>query len=190
MSRKKRERKERRRYEQHLQEVESSQRLLAKRAREHLKDIGEAEPILIRDPQGLRKMSEILLEFAEPFLNQVYSFEHQEKVIMLAALAWNLSLLGPLSRMLELRKIKKTLKPSDDPEFDQDFQFILQKLISRKKENYDDIKRLITDWQFVQTRQGSHLNVVSTVLKNSKPDQQGLEWIDKMLSQKEDHHVP
>src|SRR5688572_8954747 len=98
MSRKKRERKERRLQEKHLVEIRESQDRLAKRAIQGGHEAGAGKSILIRNPEaiGMRKMSEVLLEFADPYLEHAHSFEDQQKTLTFAVIAWNLSLMGPI----------------------------------------------------------------------------------------------
>ena len=47
------------------------------------------ESLFIQDPKGIRKMSEIILEFARPLLDETDSFDDYKKVILMAMLAWN-----------------------------------------------------------------------------------------------------
>jgi hypothetical protein len=164
MSRKKRDRKERKLQVQQLLEIQRSQDILAERA---LKGApGEAAPVLIRNPEsaGMRKMSEILLEFAEPFFEEADSLEDYRKVLMLAITAWNLSLLDAGSQKTELEKLSKMMRGKADASFLQKLQSILKPMIDRKKERYFDTKRLVMDWDYIRSPTGAHLNVVSTVI--------------------------
>jgi len=45
---------------------------------------GAEDSIFIQDPKGVRKMSEIILEFARPLLDEVDSFDDYKKVILMA----------------------------------------------------------------------------------------------------------
>ena len=180
MSKKKRERKERRLREKHLAEVRESQEHLARRAVQQAQAAGEGESLLIRDPEaiGLRKMSEVLLDFAEPYLEHAHGFEEQKRALTLAVLAWNLSLKGPISGWLKLREMIKTMAAPDDPQLGEELQAVIKQMARRKKEHFSDIKRLILDFQYIQTIRGPHLNVVSNVLQGSKQDQPVMEQLD------------
>jgi hypothetical protein len=166
MSRKKRERKERNRLEQHLIEIQNSQNLLAKRVLKA--EPGEAKPVLIRDPQsvGMRKMSEILLEFADPFFKQA-SIEDYPKVLMFAITAWNLSLTNEASQKTELQKLSEAMGTEIDSPFFEDLLLLLEPMIKRKQDHYSEIRRLVMDWDYIPGPSGAHLNVVSTVIEHS-----------------------
>jgi hypothetical protein len=164
MSRKKRDRKERGLHEQQLLEIQRSQNTLAKRA---LKDApGEPAPVLLRNPEsvGMRKMSEILLEFAEPFFEEADSLEDYRKVLLFAITAWNLSLLDTNSQKAELEKLTEIMGHESDASFMQGLQSILKPMIDRKQEYYSDTKRLVMDWDYIRSPAGGHLNVVSTII--------------------------
>jgi len=103
-------------------------------------------------------------------MDHAHSFESKKKALTLAVLAWNLSLMSPVSRWLELRKISKELATSEDHQLHRDFRFLVRQLITRKKEQYADIKRWIIDFEYIETSHAHHLNVVSTVLQGSKAD--------------------
>lgn len=181
VSKKKRARKERRLRERHLAEIRESQERLARRALRNAQVAGEGESVLIRNPEaiGMRKMSEVLAEFAEPYLEHAHSFEDQKKTLTLAVLAWNLSLMGPVSGWLEFRKLMKMMASPEDPHIEKDLQAVIKQMVNRKKEKFVEIKRLIIDFQYIQTSRGPHLNVVSTVLQGSDTDRQAINQLDE-----------
>lgn len=169
MSRKKRERKERRLQEKYLAEVQHSQNTLTKRALRTGKSAGGKDSILLQNPQGIKKMSEVLLEFADPYLNHAQDFEDSKKVLTMAGLAWNLSIMD------SPEMVKKFEDISSD--FQSNFYELVQLMIKRKKTHYGAIKRLILDMDYIQTSHGPHLNVVSTVIGGS--DEQ--ETVERLL---------
>src|ERR1700733_11779917 len=135
--------------------IETSQDRLA---RNFLAEHGQQETILVHNPQGVRKMSEVLLDFAQPLLDNADNFESQQKAIIIAALAWNLSLSNPVSRMFELRKLFREVSIGASTE---DFKQVLKGLIIRKKEKFSDVRRLILDWKLIRSNGRLHLDVVS-----------------------------
>ena len=55
-----------------------------------------------------RKMSAVILEFAQPLLDQCETFQEEKEVITISVLAWNLSLSqGQISKKLIASKLKK-----------------------------------------------------------------------------------
>jgi hypothetical protein len=48
---------------------------------------------LIRNPPGKKKMSEVILEYAEPLMKHAENVKQQNKAIAMAIICWNASLL-------------------------------------------------------------------------------------------------
>jgi len=156
MSKKMREKKERRLQEQQRREQASSFRRLARKAQEHA---GE-RAIVIRDPKGLRKMSEILEEFAQPLLQQA-EVEEYPFLLKIASIAWNLSLLAEKDFEEEIAMITKVMQ---HPMVVGDFRMNMKALVDRKRELYPNEKRRIIDFDFQIANGGMRINVVSAPL--------------------------
>jgi hypothetical protein len=184
MSWKKRERKAR---QIERNKIQNSEQFLLKRVLASEQIAGESKPpLIVHSPQGMRKMSEILLEFAEPDLEQAHTFEDRQKAISFVILAWNLSLFKPFKRMLELKRLSTEMAILRDDSLVRDLRVILRQLIQRKKERYPSIKRLVLDWNLVQTGStGFHLNVVSTVLSGAGADRNDIKVLEKFLQSQE-----
>lgn len=147
--------KERKRAKKRIQE---SQEKLLQRARE-LSNNHERE--LRIAPPDTEKMSEIIIDYAEPLLNVSESQTEQKKALTMAIMVWNLSLLPEEKALDQKNYLKKFLglgKADDLSDLDnQVFELMLQ----RKKTFYEDIHRMVIDFEFVETPNGIHLNVVS-----------------------------
>ena len=139
--------------------------------------------ILVHEPHGLKKMSEIILEFVQEDFEVDQTFEDKQKIITSAILAWNLSLFNPLRRIIEMRKLCSQVKVEGKDAVGA-LKFLMGALIRRKQKMFPDVKRLIIDYQFFELKRPGdcHLNVVSTVLKNSKADRSGIPRLKEILS--------
>ena len=111
------------------------------------------------------KMSQIILDFASPLLNEAKDHEAISGAITLAVIAWNASLL-PLKEQNEI--IEKTTEISlpygfkkSDPVMRKCFELLLR----RKQEIFSNYKRMIGDFHCALTEDGIDLNVVSLPTK-------------------------
>jgi hypothetical protein len=125
--------------------------------------------ILIRDPKGMRKMSEVILEFAaeELELPIARSFEVKKRILQVAIIAWNLSLRSPVERLLDIEDLKQRIENSDGKAASEEIEMVLKDFIRKKEDWYPSIRRVIIDWQFfkVDDHGGSHLNIISSVME-------------------------
>lgn len=126
--------------------------------------LGDGDSLFIQDPKGIRKMSEIILEFARPLLDEANSFEAYKKVILVAMLAWNLSLTDESEANAKLETLCNDLVRSMDDDMVVEFRHKLTKLIQRKREHFPQVKRMVMDWDLVKMNNSFHLNVVSTLI--------------------------
>lgn len=96
--------------------------------------------------RGGKKMSDTLLEFAEPLLDPLVPNSEQEEMIALAASCWNLSLI-PSEEKDEViaglfSMFKKELRSKE-----HDFlEPIIEEMLARKKELFPNDKRTIVEW--------------------------------------------
>jgi len=118
---------------------------------------------MIVDPEREAKMSEVILDFAKPFLNKCEDEESEKKAIELAILIWNLSLFPKKSRDQEIEKLCSGLLPSEDA---NDFAALMNYvniLLERKQEYYPDNKRAIISYQMSGSGKNRLLDVASTL---------------------------
>ena len=110
------------------------------------------------------KMSEVILDFAEPLLDFSEDSEDQRKSISIAIIAWNLSLLPEGEQKTELANVRNHIEtaPMGNSLSEDEFQ-IFAFMIDRKEKYFQNYKRMILDYEMVDTPQGLHLNVVSNV---------------------------
>jgi hypothetical protein len=125
---------------------------------------------LVADPKGQIKMSEVLEDFVEPYLEKVEdTLEAQTKLISVAVLAWNAALL-PVEERREMLDdaVGKALKGASAKE-KQGFREIVDTMIERKLAHFAEYGRAIIDFELTDIGSGYHLSVVSTMEGPGEP---------------------
>lgn len=149
---------------------EPSLERLASRVKRRDKELGIEGATEIYSPQGMRKMSEILIEFAQPYVDGADSFADKKKAFGLATVAWNLALLDEEDRASHTGEFLEAMGGTGKKDVmdgaREILRNILDDLIRRKAQLFPEIKRFIFDWELLETPEGFHLNVASTVLES------------------------
>ncbi|MCL5960365.1 MAG: hypothetical protein M1358_13825 [Chloroflexi bacterium] len=110
------------------------------------------------------KMSEILEAFVQPYLEYAETRKSYEKLIAVAAVAWNAALFPPEERQTMLDETSKIIQTSGGNKEDVEiYRGLVNELIKRKERYFADNKRLIVSYQISETRGGFHLLVASTM---------------------------
>jgi hypothetical protein len=117
--------------------------------------------MIIDNPPGEAKMSEVLMEFIEPYMPHAQTREALDKLLALATVAWNAALRSGSERDDFLRSMEQTLPQ----EARADMRSILGEMITRKETHFAGIERTIIDYQLTMTPNGPHLSVMSTFEK-------------------------
>ena len=107
---------------------------------------------------GEVKMSEVLVDFGSPILQQITSDEEYRNAFSLVALAWNLAHFPLQYRKKLIDEDRTTFNNSNDKTF---FAEIVQTLISRKLEYFKDIERLVTNFEINGHGKDIHIQVAS-----------------------------
>ena len=110
-------------------------------------------------PRGEVKMSEVLREFIEPYADDADTDESFKKLLTVAVIAWNASLLPDKDRQDLIDKTITILQP----ELRQEMKGILERMIQRKEAHFGHIRRMIIDCQIEMTTKGWHVIVASTL---------------------------
>jgi len=105
------------------------------------------------------KMSEVLVEFLEPYSEHWKTEEELRKLLTLALVAWNAALFSGSKRSDFIQRMAQSFPP----ESRQDFHSIIQEMIKRKEAHFASNKRTILDYQVTMTPSGPHLVVLSTL---------------------------
>jgi len=115
---------------------------------------------IVIQPTGETKMSEVLLEFVEPYPQYWKTKEELTKLLGVAIIAWNAALL-PGNERKEI--IENAVKVAP-PEIRQDMKAIVEEMIQRKETHFAHNKRMIMNYQVTMTKEGPHVTVLSTFL--------------------------
>ena len=118
---------------------------------------------LVVDPEAEAKMSEVILEFAKPFLDECEDEASEKKSIALAILIWNVSLFPEKDREWEIEKVCSKLSPSDDANDFSALMGYVDIMLERKKKYYSDNKRVIIKYQISGYGKNRRLDVASTL---------------------------
>ena len=112
------------------------------------------------EDMGHVSMSDVFSEFVAPFRQFVKTDEEFKKLHMIAAIAWNATLLPAEKRESMLEQFRQTL-PGKQAKID--FDHTIEDFIWHKQHNYPQYRRMILDIEFTADEGENHLNVVSTI---------------------------
>ena len=134
----------------------AAQRELVDRVRQSRPD----EPLKIVKRHAGRKVSEMLTEFAQPWLEEARNDDQRKTVIGLAVLAWNLALIPEFERwegdiMETLGAIGRT---------------ILDEMIARKLALYAEETHPILDYQITASQHTLRVDVIFSLLPQEVAD--------------------
>ena len=107
------------------------------------------------------KMSEILLDFAGPWLEDAPDFEAKKSTISFAIICWNCAVAQERGAEGALDMVLEKLRRGKD--FVKEFKSFAEPMLQRKRMLFSDNKRFIMDWRYVEENDGGHLYVASTL---------------------------
>jgi hypothetical protein len=144
----------------------SGQQILLKRAQtsDHLKDAQ-----IVVNPGDLEKMSDVILQFAEPLI-QGSAGVISKNAIRLAIAVWNASLLPKGEQSEALQPIVDML-PEGDQDARRELAAAIDMLLARKRRYFAKNTRVILDYQITDSADMLHLDVISTPGKAYHPPQ-------------------
>ena len=137
---------------------------LRKLRRKSRKGQYEVEPLRQDGAFPVRKMSEVLLDFAEPFL-ETLTDEQFEAGISFAAICWNISFLPERKQQKQLRRLVDELGKSD-PLARFDIEDCARMLLERKRVFFADDKRMIVNYKVIDQGDSHRLLVMSALTKD------------------------
>jgi len=121
--------------------------------------------VIIRNPPGARKMSEVLDDFIEPYRDSIASDDDHRKLLTLAVPAWNAALQAADEREAMIR--------SAETSFSHDaraaFRATLAPLIQRKLDHFASNRRHIVSFSLTMEPSGPYLEVMSTLPEGYDP---------------------
>lgn len=128
------------------------------RARQPGSYVAKPQDLLVFDPPGAIKMSEVLLALVEPEWEECADEEAIEKLLNLGVAAWNVALMKGSERASLLDSLAQTFPV----EVRQDFIQVIEPLIRRKEELFPRLQRPILSFQLTRRPSGEpYLQVIS-----------------------------
>lgn len=119
---------------------------------------GYADRRIVHNPPGELKMSAVLEDFIEPYVQEVENLESYRKLITLAVVGWNISLYPKEMREEPMLSLLETMPT----ELQADARSIVGAFIDRKERHFAHIRRMILDFELTDLGDGVHLTVTST----------------------------
>jgi hypothetical protein len=145
-----------------------AQRALVDRVQQSLPD----ERLKIVKRRTGRKVSEILMEFAEPWLDEARNDDQRKTVIGMAVLAWNMAAIPEPERW-------EGVSPEFAENLSEPGKVILRQMIARKLALYSQETRPILDYEITGNGDSMRVEVVFSLLPEEIADlkhgTQGLE---------------
>jgi hypothetical protein len=114
---------------------------------------------IVVQPSSEVKMSEVLLEFLEPYSEHWETEEELRKLLSLAIVAWNAALYSGSKRKEFIERMLEVVPPM----VRQDMKAIIEEMIQRKEKDFASNQRMVVDYHLAMTTQGPHLSVASTL---------------------------
>ena len=127
----------------------------------------EVEPLRPQQSFHAGKMSQVILDFAEPLLDAIDDDELFENAIGCAVTCWNLSFLTEKKQQRHLRAIVNELDKSHLlTRFEA--EDCTRMLLERKRTLFADEKRIVVNYKVVEEEDQHHLFVTSSVAKKTQ----------------------
>ena len=108
-------------------------------------------------------MSEVILDFAEPLLDECDNEQTERIAIGLAIFVWNVSLLPEKDQEREIMKICSTLPGSEDAKVFAMYMDHANSLLERKKNRFSENHRSILKYEISGSGNSRRLDVASTL---------------------------
>ena len=121
------------------------------------------EKLVIVESSGQVKMSEVLSDFVEPYLDLADTEEAYRKLLTLAVVAWNVSFLPEDEQQDMIDQVIGAGVPTGDDELKSGLKWFVNMLIARKRAYFPGYTRRIIDFELTDTGEAYHLAVASTI---------------------------
>jgi SEC-C motif len=144
-----------------LEEIKRIQSGLKKNASQIL---GREKKLLFVSPdEKIIKMSEIIVEFSDEFLQKMHTKNQKKRVLELACLAWNLGVFADKNGQLpDLDEVMDIMEVRDNEKIEV-FKYMLSVLANKKITEYSHIDRIIVNYKITDDGEDFRINVMSTV---------------------------
>jgi len=123
---------------------------------------------LVIMPSGQVKMSEVLADFVEPYMDSVDTEEAYRRLLTLALMAWNASFLPEEEQQDMIDRVLEAGIPVGNDELKAGLKGIVNMLLARKKAHFSQYTRNIIDFEVTDRGDSYQLAVVSTPEKDEE----------------------
>ncbi len=130
---------------------------------QRLQEAGWRDHEFVYAPQQAEKMSEVLRDFIEPYIEFTDITEAMHRLISVALVAWNTALLPEAEQAESLKQVSKAL-PADAVD---DFYAVVGEMIERKNTVFAEYTRNILDYELTDTGDGYRAATIGVLYDNS-----------------------
>ncbi len=109
------------------------------------------------NPPGLEKMSDVMWQFIEPYTGFAEHLAEMERLVVIAAMAWNAAIMSDE----DSEQFQQKMITSLPAEARENAKAVIEDLIQRKQRTFADNKRMIVNMKVTDTGDGFHLAVAS-----------------------------
>ena len=127
------------------------------------------ERVVLVDSEG-PKISEVFLEFIEPYEKDAPTDEAFEKLLVIAVVAWNAAVLGGEEGQQLIDVTVGAIAKSAGKKWGEDAKGIIAMMMRRKENFFADDNRYIMDYRWAELEDGHHLTVAA-LIKDQEPEQ-------------------
>ncbi|MDA0266853.1 MAG: hypothetical protein O2890_15540 [Cyanobacteria bacterium] len=124
--------------------------------------LGQQLSQIIPNPKGEVKMSAVLEDFVEPYLDGNESDQAFEAFLNIAVIAWNIALF-PEDQQPQKVDLIVAKAAKGNTQIQQEMRSVLEELITRKQQHFASIKRQIVEFQLKGRGKNMHLSVAATL---------------------------
>ncbi len=128
------------------------------RAMSMLMDCGLHGARLTTTPPEDEMMSQVLLDFVEPYLPLATNRKKAERLFALALAAWNAALLPAKTANLLINSVLGLAGPENE----HDVRLLMNDLMTRKKQHFPDCNRFMLNFDVQRERDGFSVTVMAT----------------------------
>lgn len=114
------------------------------------------------NPEGELSISDAISNIIAPYRDTAPDYQSFNKLVMVACVAWNASILPAEKREELLADMRKTMP---DQQSREDFTEIIKDLMKRKNKLYPNVDRMIMEFKVTDRGNNFHIAVASTLKK-------------------------
>jgi hypothetical protein len=120
--------------------------------------------VFVDHPKNIVKMSKVLMEYVEPFLEDTETYQQRSTIFKIAVTAWNLALVSEEERQKAFnQRFSDNSSDPEDIKLEKEVRKLMKKLIKRKLIFFAEEERFVTDYKLTENEGRMHLAVASSL---------------------------